>query len=114
MGGEPLPQAQGRAVSVNPLSVALPTEFVELVATRVAEILLEREVTSVDERAWPEWMSVVTAAQYLDMPLERLRKLKDRRAIPCHQEGPGCRLFFSRKELGAYMASLRLPGSALQ
>ena len=52
---------------------------------------------------WPEWMSVETAARYLDMPVERIRKLIARRAIPFAQEGSGCRIFFSRHDLDDWM-----------
>ena len=45
-------------------------------------------------------MNVETAARYLDVPEERVRKLKDRRVIPYYQDGPGCRVFFRRAELG--------------
>ena len=55
--------------------------------------------------AWPEWMSIETAARYLDMPVHRIRKLIVRRAIPYIQEGPGCRIFFSRHQLDGWMRS---------
>jgi excisionase family DNA binding protein len=60
-----------------------------------------------DRDAWPEWMSVETASRYLDAPVERLRKLQARRAIPYHQEGPGCRVFFRRADLDGWMEAQR-------
>lgn len=56
---------------------------------------------------WPEWLSVESASRYLDAPVERVRKLKDRREIPHYQEGPGCRVFFKRSELDAWMDGYR-------
>jgi excisionase family DNA binding protein len=48
-------------------------------------------------------MSIETAARYLDAPVERLRKLKERRAIPFSQEAPECRVHFSRSALDEWM-----------
>ena len=58
---------------------------------------------------WPEWMSVEMAARYLDFSEERVRKLKESRRIPFHQEGPGCRVFFRRTELDEWMRAFRHP-----
>jgi excisionase family DNA binding protein len=60
-----------------------------------------------DANGWPEWMSVETAARYLDVLPERVRKLKDRREIPFHQEGVGCRVFFARRDLDEWMQTFR-------
>lgn len=60
-----------------------------------------------DQRGRPEWMAIETAAAYMDVPVERLRKLKERGAIPHYQEGPGCRIFFRRSELDDWMATFR-------
>jgi excisionase family DNA binding protein len=65
---------------------------------------VEREAGGFD---WPEWMSVDTAARYLDASEERVRKLKDRKEIPHYQEGPGCRVFFRRSELDHWMNGFR-------
>jgi excisionase family DNA binding protein len=90
------------------LTVSFPPESVAALAERAAEIvyerLVEREARGTD---WPEWMSVETAARYLDASEERVRKLKDRREIPHYQEGPGCRVFFRRSELDDWMSGLR-------
>jgi excisionase family DNA binding protein len=60
-----------------------------------------------DGEQWPQWMSVETASRYLDVPPERLRKLKERREIPFHQEGVGCRVFFARRDLDEWMHEFR-------
>jgi excisionase family DNA binding protein len=80
-------------------------ELVEAIAARAAEIVVER--LQVGQQSWPEWMGIETAAQYLDVSPERLRKLQARRRLPFHQEGPGCRVFFRRSELDVAMAELR-------
>jgi excisionase family DNA binding protein len=62
---------------------------------------------------WPEWMSLKTAARYLDISSERLSKLKQRGAIPHHQDGGrGCRVFFKRVDLDSWMETLRRGGDA--
>ena len=76
----------------------------EALIDQVAEVVLSR-MASV--QSWPEWMSVETAARYLDVPVERIRKLKDRGALPFYQEAPGCRVFFRRSELDKAMEVTR-------
>ncbi len=74
-----------------------------VIAERVAQILQTNQSARTD-REWPEWMSVETAATYLDISEERVRKLKDRHGIPYYQDGPGCRIFFYRSELDEWMS----------
>jgi excisionase family DNA binding protein len=59
------------------------------------------------EGGWPAFMSVETAARYLDVSVERVRKLKERQEIPYIQEAPGCRVLFARRDLDAWMGDLR-------
>ena len=84
------------------LTLQLPEELVEAIALRAADIAVER--LQVELQAWPEWMGIVTAARYLDVSVERLRKLQARRQLPFHQKGRGCRVFFRRSELDEAMA----------
>jgi excisionase family DNA binding protein len=90
------------------VTLSLPPAAVEVFAERAAAIVLaqlgEHDASSSE---WPEWMSVETAARYLDASKERVRKLKERREIPYYQEGPGCRVFFRRSELDAWMDGFR-------
>ena len=83
-------------------AVPIPPELVDAIAERAAAIAVER--LQLESQAWPEWLSVETAAKYLDVSPERLRKLQARRQLPYHQEGPGCRVFFSRRELDEAMS----------
>lgn len=89
---------------------SVPDHFFEHLAQRVAEIVREREAGSPRGEAatWPEWMSVETAARYLDVPPERVRKLKEHGQIPFYQSGPGCRVFFNRSELDEWMRGQRV------
>jgi excisionase family DNA binding protein len=94
------------------LTFTLPAETLAAVAEHTAEMVLSRVVARGGaDTAWPEWMSVETAARYLDAPEERVRKLKDRREIPHYQEGPRCRVFFRRSELDDWMARFRRPAN---
>ena len=58
--------------------------------------------------AGPEWLSVESAAEYLDVKPERVRKLVARRAIPYYQDGPGCRVFLRRRELDNWLSRSRI------
>ena len=71
----------------------------QLIDERVAAALAAARA----DAAGPRWLSVPTAAQYLDVSTERIRKLVARREIPYSQEGPGCRVFFDRRDLDDWM-----------
>jgi excisionase family DNA binding protein len=90
------------------VNVALDlTEIIDRLREELREEIRAAVRFEVEAASWPEWMSVETAARYLDVPAERLRKLKDRREIPFHQEGPGCRVFFARRDLDRWMETFR-------
>ena len=55
------------------------------VAVRVADLIADRFEAP---KTWPEWMSVETAAAYLDVSPERLHKLKQRGHVPFVQTAP--------------------------
>ena len=86
------------------MNVALDlTEIVERLRAELAEEVRAQVRAEVEAAAWPGWMSVETAARYLDCPPERVRKLIARRSIPFSQEAPGCRIFLSRTDLDRWM-----------
>jgi excisionase family DNA binding protein len=86
------------------VNVALDlTEIVERLREELLDEIREQVRTEIEAAAWPEWMSIETAARYLDCPSERVRKLIARRAIPFSQEAPGCRIFLSRSDLDTWM-----------
>jgi excisionase family DNA binding protein len=94
-------------VSVLLNGAPFPVEFDQAALDAVAAAL-----PAVPVEPWPEWMNVETAAAYLDSSVERLRKLVARRQIPFVQEGPGCRVFFRRSDLDAWMEKQRGGGDA--
>lgn len=55
------------------------------------------------------WMNVDSAARYLDVSPQRLRKLQARREVPYYQEAPGCRVLFRRTELDQWMSQHHQP-----
>ena len=76
--------------------IALPAEVIEHLVEAVAARVLARLGGQRDGRTW---FDVEGAADYLAMPVERLRKLIGRRAIPFHQEAPGHRISPNRSDL---------------
>jgi len=92
-----------------PLTLTLPHALIEALAAAISEHLLNRlhPVTSADP--WPEWMAIETAARYLDVSPQRLRKLVSRREIPFHQEDKGCRILFRRGDLDDWMSGFHVP-----
>ena len=89
---------------------ALVDKLVARVAVAVVEHLGR---ASSDDSA--EWLDSRSAAAYLGVHRDTLRKLAAERAIPVHQDGRGCKLFFRRSDLaewrdrggrGVHLASL--------
>jgi hypothetical protein len=78
---------------------------VEAIAERVVARLDERGlVPGADreaERGEDRWMDCATAARYLGTTAGALRKQVAAGAVPAHQDGPGCKLWFLRSELDA-------------
>ncbi|MGN6869286.1 MAG: helix-turn-helix domain-containing protein [Solirubrobacteraceae bacterium] len=67
---------------------------------------MERTDARTSEQA-SEWLDARGAAEYLGVHRDTLRKLAAQRAIPTHQDGPGCKLFFRRDELDEWRRSAR-------
>lgn len=110
--GNPGDQYEGRAIrdrlrveGAPGLALELPAVLVDAIAERAASIVLA-ELARDSGNEWPAWMSVETAARYLDVSAERVRKLIAARAIPYAQEAPGCRVFLSRAALDEWMLSM--------
>jgi hypothetical protein len=78
----------------DPLAIELPAEFVEAIAHRAAELVLEAR------RNPSPWMTRPEAAAYTRLPESRLEK---DRGFPCHREGR--RVLYHRDELDAYLSS---------
>ena len=82
------------------MSLTVPPEWLAALADLVAERLADRYEPP---KQWPEWMSVPTAARYLDCGEHRLRKLVQRKQIPHVREGG--RVFFHRDDLNHWMTT---------
>lgn len=91
------------------LSLDIPARTLDVIVDAAAARTLERIAAEQEAEPWPEWLSVETAARYLDVSPERLRKLQARREVPFYQEAPGCRVLFRRRELDEWMAAFRQP-----
>ena len=88
--------------------------LVDKLVARVAAVVVEHlGRASSDDSA--EWLDSRGAAEYLGIHRDTLRKLAAARAIPVHQDGRGCKLFFRRSDLdewrdrggrGMHLASL--------
>lgn len=74
---------------------------IDRLADRVAQrlaIVLERGTPA--EASDNEWLDSRHAADYLGIHRDTLRKLAAERAIPSEQDGPNCKLYFRRSDLG--------------
>ncbi len=81
---------------------------------RLADLVVDRlmactEAQSKDKTS--EWLDARNAAEYLGIHRDTLRKLAAQRAIPTHQDGPRCKLYFRRDELDEWRRSARPTGS---
>ncbi len=85
------------------VTITLPLEAVEEIATRAAEIVMAR-IGSADRAGY---VDVKAAADYLGVTEGRVRKLVERRQIPFIQDGPGCRITFSVRDLDQFMQDNR-------
>jgi excisionase family DNA binding protein len=59
-------------------------------------------------------MDAREAAGYLGVHRDTLRKLAAERAVPVHQDGPGCRLYFRRDELDEWRRSSKAARGTLR
>jgi excisionase family DNA binding protein len=91
------------------LGLVIPDAVVEALAIAVSERLLPALRAAGEAERWPEWMAIETAARYLDVSPQRLRKLVSRREIPFHQEDKGCRILFRRGDLDDWMSTFHVP-----
>jgi excisionase family DNA binding protein len=73
-------------------------------ADLVVDRLIECSATNGSDHA-AEWLDARDAAAYLGIRRDTLRKLAAQRAIPTHQDGPRCKLYFRRDELDEWRRS---------
>lgn len=77
---------------------------IEDLAERVAAAVIS-QLAATEEQELPEWLDSRRAADYLGVHRDTLRKLAAERAIPAHQDGRGCKLFFRRSDLDEWRRS---------
>lgn len=77
-------------------ALAVAPEFVEALASRVADLVVER----LPQQPEP-YLNVGEAAEYLAAPKSRIYEIVERRAVAVHRDGR--RLLFRRSDLDAYL-----------
>jgi excisionase family DNA binding protein len=79
---------------------------------RLADLVVERMMERADSSASQkdEWMDARGAATYLGVHRDTLRKLAAQRAVPVHQDGPRCKLYFRRDDLDHWRQSAASAG----
>jgi excisionase family DNA binding protein len=86
----------------------LTPDLIDEVLARLADLvvdrLIQRDGASTRDEA-SQWFDARSAAEYLGMHRDTLRKLAAQRAIPAHQDGPRCKLYFNRNELDEWRRS---------
>lgn len=80
-------------MSERPLSLEIPPDLVEAVASRVVELLGEQQDGG--------YLNVEQAAEYLAAPRSRIYELVERRRVRVHRDGR--RLLFRREDLDAVL-----------
>jgi excisionase family DNA binding protein len=119
MGGQlPSLQPLGSASAPKAAASAAPnTALIDQLLGRLADLVVDRLMSrsgTETERQPDEWMDARAAAVYLGVHRDTLRKLAAERAVPVHQDGPGCKLYFRRDELDDWRRSGRAPRSQLR
>jgi excisionase family DNA binding protein len=119
LGGQlPSPQPPGSASAPQAATTATPdSPLIDQLLGRLADLVVDRLMArSGTETEQPphEWMDARAAAVYLGVHRDTLRKLAAERAVPVHQDGPGCKLYFRRDELDDWRRSGRAPRSQLR
>jgi hypothetical protein len=91
----------GEAATAPVVEPSLIEELLGQFADLVVDRLTEQTRVEAGDRA-TKWLDVRGAADYLGIHPDTLRKLAAQRAIPTHQEGPRCKLYFLRGELDGW------------
>jgi excisionase family DNA binding protein len=87
---------------------------IDQILGRLADLVVDRllwhsEASTNDKSC--DWLDARGAAAYLGIHRDTLRKLAAQRAVPTHQDGPRCKLYFRRDELDEWRRSARPVGS---
>jgi len=84
--------------------------LIDQILARLADLVVDRLMARTDAQSSEQssaWLDARGAAEYLGVHRDTLRKLAAQRAIPTHQNGPGCKLYFRRYELDEWRRSSR-------
>jgi len=85
---------------------ALIDQILGRLADLVVDRLMQCSAASHSDHAGA-WLDARGAAEYLGIHRDTLRKLAAQRAIPTHQDGPRCKLYFRQDELEQWRRSAR-------
>jgi excisionase family DNA binding protein len=119
LGGQlqPLRPSSAAPAPQAPASTAPEDALIDQLLGRLADLVVDRFMARAGNDADQPadvWMDARAAAVYLGMHRDTLRKLAAERAVPVHQDGPGCKLYFRRDELDDWRRSGRTPRSQLR
>ena len=84
--------------------------LIDQILGRLADLVVARLMERTDAQSSDQasaWLHARGAAEYLGVHRDTLRKLAAQRAIPTHQDGPGCKLYFRRDELDEWRRTAR-------
>jgi excisionase family DNA binding protein len=84
--------------------------LIDQILVRLADLVVDRLMDRTDSHSSDQasaWLDARGAAEYLGVHRDTLRKLAAQRAIPTHQDGPGCKLYFRRDELDEWRRTAR-------
>lgn len=84
--------------------------LIDQILGRLADLVVERLMERRDAHSGDEASARLDArgaAEYLGVHRDTLRKLAAQRAVPTHQDGPGCKLYFRRDELDEWRRTAR-------
>jgi hypothetical protein len=89
------------------LAALLVASLDEHALDALADALLPRLTSrlSAREKSPDDWLDARRAAAYVGLSRNALHKHTAARAIPFHQDGPACKLWFRRDELDAWRAA---------
>lgn len=84
--------------------------LIDQILGRIADLVVDRLMERANAQSSDHvsaWLDARGAAEYLGVHRDTLRKLAAQRAIPTHQDGPGCKLYFRRDELDEWRRTAR-------
>lgn len=96
----PAPRASSPVVTA--LLEALTEEDLAVLAERLRPHLSGGDTRCDQPASASSWLDAKGAAVYLGISVNALHKHTARRAVPSHQDGPGCKLWFRTEELDAW------------